>query len=83
MESAKEGRVRRAFSDPSIGSITTRSGADPSPNTSSPRSSEIAVKRAPAARSRSSSSKTIRSASRSMTSERSPPSPRPAYSVLR
>ena len=73
--------MRRAFSEPSIGSITTRSGAEPSPNTTSPRSSEIAVKRAPASCSSSSSSKTISSASRSMTSERSPPSPRPAYSV--
>ena len=43
--SANDGSVRRAFSDPSIGSITTRSGAEPSPNTTSPRSSEIAVNR--------------------------------------
>ena len=46
MLSANEGSVRRALSEPSIGSITTRSGAEPSPNTTSPRSSEIAVKRA-------------------------------------
>ena len=81
MLSANEGSVRRALSEPSIGSMTTRFGDEPSPKTTSPRSSEIAVNCAPAACRRSSSPKTISSASRSITSERSPPSPTPAYSV--
>ncbi len=42
-----EGSVRRALSEPSIGSITTRAGP-PSPNATSPRSSEIATNEAPA-----------------------------------
>ena len=41
-----EGIVRRALSEPSIGSITTRA-APPSPKTTSPRSSETATKEAP------------------------------------
>ena len=41
-----EGIVRRALSEPSIGSITTRA-APPSPNATSPRSSETATKEAP------------------------------------
>ena len=44
---AKLGIVRRALSEPSIGSITTRAGSEPSPKSCSPRSSEIAVKRRP------------------------------------
>ena len=78
---AKLGIVRRALSEPSIGSITTRAGSEPSPKSCSPRSSEIAVKRAPCACSASSSANTIASASRSITSVRSPPSPTPTYSV--
>ena len=81
MLSANAGSVRRAFSEPSIGSITTRSGAVPPPKTTSPRSSEIAVNSRPGACRRSSSAKTISSASRSITRLRSPPSPTPAYSV--
>ena len=43
-----EGIVRRALSEPSIGSITTRA-APPAPKATSPRSSETATKEAPAA----------------------------------
>ena len=41
-----EGSVRRALSEPSIGSITTRAGP-PAPKLTSPRSSETATKEAP------------------------------------
>ena len=72
-----EGIVRRAFSEPSIGSMTTRAGP-PSPKTTSPRSSEIATKEAPSAPSFSSSAKTSSSHSRSITRVWSPPSPTPS-----
>ena len=72
-----EGRVRRALSEPSIGSITTRAGP-PAPKLTSPRSSETATKEAPCAASSSSSAKTASSQRRSITSVRSPPSPTPS-----
>ncbi len=62
MLSEWEGSVRRAFSEPSIGSITTRVAEPPSPNRTVPRSSEIAVKEWPAAWIASSSAKTMSSA---------------------
>ncbi len=61
-----EGIVRRALSEPSIGSITTRA-APPAPKATSPRSSETATKEAPAAASVSSSAKTTSSQRRSIT----------------
>ena len=72
-----EGSVRRALSEPSIGSITTRA-APPSPKATSPRSSEIATKEAPSAASASSSAKTTSSQRRSITRVWSPPSPTPS-----
>ncbi len=74
--------MRRAFSEPSIGSITTRGAGSGSPNATSPRSSEMATKSGGRPRAvRSSSAKTTSSQRRSMTSVRSPPSPTPSYSV--
>ena len=72
-----EGSVRRAFSEPSIGSITTRA-SPPSPKPTSPRSSEIATNEAPSSASCSSSAKTASSQRRSMTRVWSPPSPTPS-----
>ncbi len=72
-----EGSVRRALSEPSIGSITTRA-SPPSPKLTSPRSSETATNEAPSAASVSSSAKTTSSQRRSIASARSPPSPTPS-----
>ena len=72
-----EGIVRRALSEPSIGSITTRVGP-PAPKATSPRSSETATNEAPCAASCSSSAKTTSSQRRSITRVRSPPSPTPS-----
>ncbi len=72
-----EGTVRRALSEPSIGSITTRAGP-PAPKPTSPRSSEIGRNEAPAAASPSSSAKTASSQRRSIARVRSPPSPIPS-----
>ena len=70
------GISRFAFSDPSIGSITTRTSLAPSPNATVPRSSEIAVKSWPCSCSASSSANTTSSAALSITRVRSPPAPR-------
>ena len=73
-----EGIVRRAFSEPSIGSITTRAGAA-APNATSPRSSETATNDVARRRAASSSSaNTASSQRRSITSAWSPPSPMPS-----
>ena len=72
--------VRRALSEPSIGSITIRSG-DPAPKLTVPRSSEIASNSCPSPWRRSSSAKIASSQRRSITSVWSPPSPTPSYSV--
>ena len=77
IESEWAGSVRLALSEPSIGSMTTRVW-EPSPNSTVPRSSEMAVNAWPSAWMPSSSAKTMSSAARSITSERSPPSPRPS-----
>jgi len=72
-----EGIVRRALSEPSIGSITTR--ASPlEPKETSPRSSDTATNEAPCAASASSSAKTASSQRRSIARVRSPPSPTPS-----
>ncbi len=76
-----QGIVRRAFREPSIGSITTRSGARGLPKLTVPRSSEIAVNSCPRSWMRSSSAKIASSQRRSITRVRSPPSPIPSYSV--
>src|SRR4051794_12333295 len=75
------GRPRLAFSEPSSGSMTTRT--PPSPKSTSPRSSLIAVKRKPSPCRRSSSAKTASSEAWSITSVRSPPSPRTPVSSRR
>ena len=72
-----EGIVRRALSEPSIGSITTRA-SPPAPKPTSPRSSETATKEAPSAASFSSSAKTASSQRRSIARVWSPPSPTPS-----
>ena len=72
-----EGIVRRALSEPSIGSITTRA-SPPEPKLTSPRSSETATNEAPWPASCSSSAKTTSSQRRSITRVRSPPSPTPS-----
>jgi hypothetical protein len=70
-----------AFIEPSIGSITTRTPS--SPKSTTPRSSETAVKRAPLSCRRSSSAKTRSSACWSITSVWSPPSPVVPVSITR
>ena len=73
-----EGIVRRALSEPSIGSITTRAVAAGSRSETSPRSSETATNEAPCAASASSSAKTTSSQRRSIARVWSPPSPTPS-----
>src|SRR4051794_1372101 len=80
-ERAKCGSPRLALTEPSIGSITTRSSS--LPKSTSPRSSLIALKRAPASCSFSSSAKTTSSAASSISSVWSPPSPRVPVSFTR
>src|SRR3954452_21932725 len=66
-----------------MGSASTKVGPPPEPRSTNPRSSATTVKSAPRACSRSSSVKTISSASASMTSVRSPPPPRSPVSTQR
>src|SRR3954451_21377006 len=80
-ERAKCGSPRLAFTEPSIGSITTSSSS--LPKSTSPRSSLMALKRAPASCSFSSSAKTTSSAASSISSVWSPPSPRVPVSFTR
>jgi hypothetical protein len=81
IESAWCGIPRLAFIEPSIGStITFTSG---SPKSTTPRSSLTAQNRAPSPYRRSSSSNTARSAAASISSVRSPPSPREPVSTTR
>src|SRR3954452_12527202 len=75
------GSPRLAFSDPSSGSMTTRTSGEP--KSTSPRSSLTAVKRAPSSCRRSSSANTASSEAWSMTRVRSPPSPRTPVSSRR
>src|SRR4051794_16772878 len=80
-DSAWCGRPRLAFSDPSIGSMITRTSSEP--KSTIPRSSLTAQKRAPASCSAVSSLKTMSSAVWSISSVRSPPSPRVPVSITR
>src|SRR3954469_9373615 len=75
------GSPRLAFSDPSSGSMTTRTSGEP--KSTSPRFSLTAMKRKPSSCRRSSSAKTASSEAWSMTSVRSPPSPREPVSSRR
>src|SRR4051812_31437373 len=81
IDSARCGKPRLALREPSSGSTTTR--RSPPPNSTSPRSSERAVKRTPSRCSASSSSNTACSAWASISSVRSPPSPRSPVSTTR
>jgi hypothetical protein len=72
---------RLAFIEPSIGSTTTVT--DGSPKSTMPRSSLTTQKRAPSSCSRDSSENTARSAAASISSVRSPPSPREPVSTTR
>ena len=78
MLSENDGSMRRAFNEPSRGSITTVAPEFAAPKRTSPRSSEIAVNSRPSSFSRSSSAKTMSSLRRSMASVWSPPSPTPS-----
>src|SRR4051794_682404 len=80
-ERAKCGSPRLALTEPSIGSMTTSRSS--LPKSTSPRSSLIALKRAPASWSFSSSAKTTSSAASSISSVWSPPSPRVPVSFTR
>src|SRR3954454_8007988 len=80
-DSAKCGSPRLALTEPSIGSITTRTSGEP--KSTSPRSSLTAVKRAPASCRPWSSANTTSSAASSISSVRSPPWPRVPVSLTR
>src|SRR5829696_1931758 len=83
-ESAWCGSPRLAFLEPSSGSITTSTGSAASnPKSTRPRSSLTAPNRAPAAWSFSSRRNTAASAAASISSVRSPPSPRVPVSRAR
>ena len=83
-DSAWCGSPRLAFLEPSSGSITTNTGSAASkPKSTRPRSSLTAAKRAPPACSASSRRNTAASAAASISSVRSPPSPRVPVSRAR